>query len=300
MEEIDITPASNNFVPRTAIIGPGVDPSSTRTFLPMALHTSDNIYNQKLSEISKMMKMKPIVKNSNDTLPYMTDVNKLIGNDSLSEEIEKESYQRLMFNGHNYGHKPGQGHIRECKQCKETGECECKRCKEIIEQTNMNNITMDGTDKLNDELGEGTKTFNEYALEHVVNDDLSPSGKVAVMFDDYLKNNTEEQPLGTHFISETPLFTNENKTSINNGDNDENNDNDSNGELELTEMIGNGKVLINNVQPMIKDESSSLSSIIILCVAILMFGIVLVIYFTNVTNINNSHFQNFVQSHNEW
>ena len=47
--EIDITPAMNTYVPRSMLMPVGgVDSSSTRTFLPLALHTSSGIYNQKM------------------------------------------------------------------------------------------------------------------------------------------------------------------------------------------------------------------------------------------------------------
>ena len=88
--EIDITPAMNTSVPRSMLMPVGgVDPSSTRTFLPLALHTSSGIYNQKMNEANKMIMSNVKVSDEFDPLGASVD-KELIAKDEIEGYLEEK------------------------------------------------------------------------------------------------------------------------------------------------------------------------------------------------------------------
>ena len=191
--EIDITPAMNTSVPRSMLMPVGgVDPSSTRTFLPMGLHTSSGIYNQKLNETNKMIMDKAKTSNSFD--PLGASVNKeLIAKDEVEEK------------------------------------------------------------------------FDVLLQEHVEDTKSKSSETIDSMFNNYLKDNKESVPLGTHANGE---LQNPRKNNSNKAD-----------ETELNELVGNGVVYEKPIQ--------ILTIPLIVIILIIMFVLTLMIFYTKLFYCNN-------------
>ena len=161
--EIDITPAMNTSIPRSMLMPVGgVDPSSTRTFLPLALHTSSGIYNQKMNEANKMIMSKARVSNSFD--PLGASVNKeLIAKDEVEEYLEEK------FDNLHESSSDDEDYIYESHS------------------------------RMQDELGGSSTVLNDVLLQKHMEDTKSKSSEtVDSMFNKYLKDNKEFVPLGTH------------------------------------------------------------------------------------------------------
>ena len=154
-ENIDTTPTINDELPRPMLIGPGIDSASTRTFMPAVLQTSTQVYNQKLYDVDMLLKQNNV---SNDSfLP--TDKKESSIDDVVSNEIEKESFRRLKSK-ENY----------------------CQDCQNIIDQSNMKP----------DQLGVTSSVLNNAAQNHLMSESSDTGNAVQQMFDDYLKDNTDE------------------------------------------------------------------------------------------------------------
>ena len=160
--EIDITPAMNSAVPRSMLMPVGgVDPSSTRTFLPLALHTSSGIYNQKMNEADKMIMSKAKVMNRDDPLGAS------IGQELLMKD-EVDDYLEEKFD--------------DLHDSSSDDELICETC--------MNS---------NDELGGSSTVMNNILLQKHMKDSKSKSSEtIDNMFNIYLKDNKEISPVGTH------------------------------------------------------------------------------------------------------
>lgn len=243
----DITPAYNTNPGRTMLMPVGgVDPSSTRTFLPMAFQTTDGIYNTKLAEVDNAVMNKVMSKDYNTTLP-VGKVEELVEADIVDEMVEKEGFRRLKRTREGFDKKP-------CS-------CGCPKCAAIKRAAMMN-----------DQLGSSASKLNT----HVMDTDSTTTKAVDKLFNDYVKNNEETQPLGTHLLSETsdPVvgeIVEDNREGI---------------------IMGNGKVLVKEGEK--KPEEPWMSGTMILIIIMILLTLVYLIYFTKLLSVSNSNVMNAV------
>ena len=219
--EIDITPAMNTYVPRSMLMPVGgVDPSSTRTFLPLALHTSSGIYNQKMNEANKMIMSKAKVSSDFDTLGSSVD-KELVTKDEIEDYLE-EKFDNLH------------------ESSSDDEEYVCESCSQ----------KQDG-------LGGSSTVLNDILLQkHMKDTQAKPSETIDTLFNNYLKDNKESVPLGTHTEGE---LQNPGKNDSNKAD-----------ETELNELVGNGIVYEKPIQ-IITIPLIVIILIIMLVLTIMMF-----------------------------
>lgn len=228
--EIDITPAMNSSVPRSMLMPVGgVDPSSTRTFLPLALHTSSGMYNQKMNETNKIIANKARVSNNFDSLGASVD-RELIAKD------EVEGYLKEKFDNLHEASSDDEDYVYESHS------------------------------QMQDELGGSSTVLNDVLLQKHMEETKSKSSEtIDTMFNNYLKDNKESVPLGTHDKGE---LQNPGKNDFNKAD-----------ETELNEFVGNGIVYEKPIRV--------LTIPLIVIAIIVMFVLTLMMFYTKLFYCND-------------
>ena len=176
--------------------------------------------------------------------------------DEMDDEIEKESFRRLV-------NKEGY----------------CSRCESIKQQARMNAYL-----NQSDQLGNTSSTLNTAIQNHLISNSSDPSDVIAQTFDDYLKSNTDPNPtsafahgeLSSSICTPDACKSSQRKRPV-----------IIQGDKEIS--VGNNRVIERPIK-----QSSSLTALI-LVIAMILFAVVMLLYFTNLTSFNNSNFQKFIR-----
>lgn len=272
--DLDITPAYAPPVPRGMLLPVGgVDPSNQRTFLSSALTTSNGGYNDSVKAVDNLVSVHA-ADNSNPADNVVGQLGNSVNQRVAVHDNINRAFAVEIDKKENFGPCP----LRHRKQHGFGGNVVPR----LIHAARAAAIIAGDYDRPSlgavppgDALG-SSKLNNAIVRDHLENPVIEPSQPekaIDAIFKQYAYEHPETSNVGIHSnVQNTP--PEEPETTLS----------------DLKEMPGNGKNI-----PKVKEESSALNGSLILAIAIIVFSLVLILYFTHLLNFDNSGMENLMK-----